>query len=92
MFHYNQGETIYKYYRGMSTKEVQRDWKKNKITTSEGISKYNKVEYSLSSWCENFTDYLRSAMSYTDSKTLNDFIGKADFINITQNAFNRFNK
>jgi len=89
---YNNGQDVYKYYRGMSTKEVQRDWNKEKITTSEGISGYNKVEYTLSSWCENFTDYLKSAMSYTNSKTLDDFIGKAEWVHITQNAFNRFNK
>ena len=26
------------------------------------------------------------------SKTLDDFIGEADFVKITQNSFNRFNK
>ena len=45
---FNDGADVYKYYRGMSTKEVQRDWNKKNITTSEGIVKYNKVEYTLS--------------------------------------------
>lgn len=89
---YDEGYDLYKYFRGMSTKEVQRLWKNSKIKTSEGIVKYNKVEYTLSGWCENFIDYLRSAMSYSNSRNLDEFIGKAKWVLITQNAFNRFNK
>lgn len=87
-----QGIDIYKYYRGMSTKEVQKTWNKKKLTTSEGISKYNKVEYRLDEWCENFSDYLKSAMSYTHSYDLGEFIGNINFVKISVNAFNRFNK
>ena len=83
---------IYKYYRGMSTKEVQRDWGKKVLTTSEGISMYNKVEYKLDGWVENLTDYLMSTMSYCGKRKLEDFIGGVDFVRITQQAFNRFNK
>jgi IMP dehydrogenase/GMP reductase len=82
---------MYKKFRGMSTKEVQKKWGKNKITTSEGISKYNKVEYTLEKWIENFKDYLRSAMSYTDSKTLDEF-KESEYIFITENAIKRYNK
>lgn len=83
---------VYKYYRGMSTKEVQRDWGRTDLQTSEGISKYNKVEYTLSGWTENFKDYLRTNMSYCGSLTLDEFIGKVEYIMVTQNAFNRYNK
>ena len=38
---------MYKKFRGMSTKEVQKKWGKQKLTTSEGIIKYNKVEYTM---------------------------------------------
>ena len=31
-------------------------------------------------------------MSYSDARNLNEFIGKADFELITENAYNRFNK
>ena len=86
------GNAVYKYYRGMSTKEVQKFWKKEKLTTGEGISKYNKVEYSLYGWTENFVDYLKSAMSYCNSKRIDDFSGGAKWVKITQNSFNRFNK
>jgi GMP reductase len=83
---------IYKYYRGMSTKEVQKSWNKSELKTGEGITKYNKVDYTLEGWCENFTDYLKSAMSYTDSRCLEDFIGEVKWEVISQNSFNRFNK
>lgn len=89
---FNDGVDLYKYYRGMSTKEVQKSWNKPEIKTSEGIARYNKIEYKLSSWCENFTDYLKSAMSYSNGKYLEEFIGEAKWIKITQNAFNRYNK
>jgi len=89
---YKTGQTLYKYYRGMSTKEVQKVWERKELKTGEGISKYNKVEYTLAGWRENFTDYLRSAMSYSNSRTLEEFIGEAQWVKISQNAFNRFNK
>jgi IMP dehydrogenase len=89
---FEEGVDIYKYYRGMSTKEVQKSWNRSELKTGEGITKYNKVEYSLNGWVENFTDYLKSAMSYTDSKNLQDFIGEVRWEVISQNSFNRFNK
>jgi NAD(P)H-dependent flavin oxidoreductase YrpB (nitropropane dioxygenase family) len=81
-----------KKFRGMSTKEVQKSWNKSELKTGEGITKYNKVDYTLEGWCENFTDYLKSAMSYTDSRSLEDFIGEVRWEVISQNSFNRFNK
>lgn len=89
---FSEGIDVWKYYRGMSTKEVQKSWNRKELKTGEGISKYNKVEYTLSGWRENFTDYLRSAMSYSNSRTLEEFIGQAQWVKISQNAFNRFNK
>jgi len=89
---FNDGGEIYKYYRGMSTKEVQKSWNRKELKTGEGITKYNKVEYTLDGWRENFTDYLKSAMSYTDSRTLIDFIGEVQFEKITPNAYLRFSK
>jgi IMP dehydrogenase/GMP reductase len=88
---FKEGDDIYKYYRGMSTKEVQKSWSRKELKTGEGISKYNKVEYTLAGWCENFTDYLKSAMSYTNSRNLEDF-KKSRWVQISKNAFNRFDK
>jgi len=81
-----------KKFRGMSTKDVQKKWNKEKIKTSEGISKKQKVEYTISQWVENFEDYLRSTMSYSNAKNLNEFIGEVETIQISDKAYERFNK
>lgn len=83
---------LYKTFRGMSTKEVQKSWGKEDLTTSEGIVKRNEVEYTIEGWVRNFEDYLRSAMSYTGKKELHHFIGGVNFNFITQNSFKRFDK
>jgi hypothetical protein len=75
----------------MSTKEVQKKWGRDKLITSEGITKYNKVEYSLNKWIENLQDYLKSAMSYTNSRNLEEF-KDTEYIFITENALNRYYK
>jgi len=62
------------------------------LKTSEGIETTREVKYTVKGWTKNFTDYLRSTMSYTNSKTLEDFIGKAEWIKITGKSYNRFNK
>jgi hypothetical protein len=82
---------LYKSFRGMSTKEVQKKWGRKVLKTSEGITKFNKVEYSVSQWVINFNDYLSSAMSYTNSINLENF-KESKFVFITENALNRFNK
>ena len=83
---------VKKKYRGMSTKAVQRSWGKTKLVTAEGITKFQKVEYTLDQWVENFTDFLKSDMSYSNAKKLADFIGNAEYCQITKNAYDRFNK
>ena len=80
-----------KSFRGMSTKEVQIKWGRTNLKTSEGITKINDVEYTIEQWTENFTDYLKSAMSYTNSRTLDEF-RESEFVFITENALKRFNK
>lgn len=83
---------LYKHFRGMSTKEVQKAWGKNELTTSEGVVRRNEVKYTVEGWVNNFESYLRSAMSYTGKKELHHFIGGVNFNNITLNSFRRFNK
>ena len=75
----------------MSTKEVQKKWGRQVLKTSEGISKFNKVEYTVPQWVNNFNDYLSSAMSYTNSINLDSF-KESQHEHITQNALNRFYK
>jgi len=82
---------LYKSFRGMSTKEVQKKWGREVLKTSEGISKFNKVEYTVPQWVNNFNDYLSSAMSYTDSINLDSF-REAKYEHITENALKRFYK
>jgi len=86
------GFPIKKKYRGMSTKAVQRSWGRTQLVTAEGITKYQKVEYNLFQWVENFKDYLRSNMSYCGAKNLEEFIGETEYVFITELARKRFEK
>jgi IMP dehydrogenase/GMP reductase len=86
------GRKFLKKFRGMSTKEVQKSLGRVHLKTSEGITKMQPVEYTIKGWTENFTDYLKSAMSYTDCLSLGEFVGKVRFNLITKNAFDRFHK
>jgi len=89
---FNKGFPIKKKFRGMSTKEVQKDWGRTELKTSEGVIRYRNVEYTLQQWVNNFEHYLKSAMSYSDSRELLEFIGLAQTNQITDNAYKRFNK
>lgn len=91
---FNNHKILLKNYRGMSTKEVQKDWGRSgdELRTSEGIKKLNKVEYTLEGWTNNFIDYLRSNMSYVNARNLHEFIGKPELIEMSDAAFNRFFK
>jgi IMP dehydrogenase/GMP reductase len=89
---FNVDIPLYKVFRGMSTKEVQKAWGREELKTSEGVVRTHQVEYTLKSWVENFTSYLKSAMSYTDKKELPHFIGGVTTNLISENSFNRFNK
>ncbi len=71
--------TVWKENFGMSTKIAQGLINKangadvKRLKTSEGLLKYQKVEYDLPGWAENETDFLKSAMSYTNSRTLEEY-------------------
>ncbi len=86
------GGKLFKQFRGMSTKEVQKTWNKNEIKTSEGVVRNWPVEYTVGGWVENFNHYLRSAMSYSNSKTLDEFKRTAKFNVISENSLRRFTK
>jgi hypothetical protein len=86
------GIDLYKEYRGMSTKAVQKDWGRTTLKTSEGIVKFNKVEYTLGGWVENFSDYLKTALSYSNKENISDFRGNVEIAHITLNALRRFDK
>ena len=85
-------KTLKKSFFGMASKKAQELMHGEKIRTSEGIEKIVEVKYALKQWVDNFTDYLRSAMSYTNAKTLNDFITNTDTIVISNNTYMSVNK
>ena len=89
---FDLGLPVKKQFYGMSTKLAQKKMGKTEFKTSEGVVRYRKVEYKLYDWIENFEHYLRSAMSYSNARTLDEFIGQVDYRFITENAFNRFKK
>lgn len=88
----DRGMKVHKKFRGMSTKEVQKDWGVENPKTSEGIVKYQEVEYTIGGWVNNFESYLRSAMSYTNAKSLKEFCGEVELMRISGNALKRFKK
>jgi IMP dehydrogenase/GMP reductase len=91
-FLYGKGFVITKKFRGMSTKEVQKKWGNSTLKTSEGVVRYRPVEYKLSTWVNNFSDYLKSAMSYTNCNEIEQFIGKVKYNKISYQAYMRYNK
>lgn len=67
--------TLFKKYRnyyGMSTKLSQKITGGDGNKTSEGISKPVEVKYSVTKFIDNAESYLRSCMTYTNSKSLDD--------------------
>ncbi|MBQ0113701.1 MAG: IMP dehydrogenase [Bacteroidales bacterium] len=78
-------------YYGMSTKRAQLETGNTILKTSEGIERVIPVTYTLAGWTENFIHYLRSAMSYTDSRTLQEF-KNAQYCIISQASYNAFFK
>jgi hypothetical protein len=79
---------VWKEYYGMSTKIAQSKIDPNaKLKTSEGKVQRQKVEYSIKQWAENETDYLRSAMSYTNSRTLSEY-QDSEWVRLTHKSYN----
>lgn len=78
-------------YRGMSTKEAQKAMGNTVLKTAEGRSVPVTKLYTLSGWVENFDAYLRSAMSYCDSRDLREFREKAICQVISPNSSSQIN-
>jgi IMP dehydrogenase/GMP reductase len=89
---FKNGVKMFKLFRGMSTKEAQIAMGKTVLKTSEGVTRMQPVEYTISGWADNFKSYLSSAMSYSNATTLDQFIGKAEWNMITANSYERFKK
>lgn len=83
---------LYHKFYGMASKEGMNDLHLKKHT-AEGICKYIPIKYnSIAQWSENMADYLRSAMSYCNVKTLDKFINRPQWILLSNNAQNAINK
>jgi len=78
-------------YRGMSTKEAQKAMGNTVLKTAEGRSINIVKQYTLAGWVENFDSYLRSAMSYCDSRDLKEFRQKAICQVISPNSSSQIN-
>lgn len=87
------GEVVdgFRDYYGMSTRRAQEEFRSNQSKTSEGITFKVPIEYTLEGWCDNFISYLRSAMSYTNSRDLQD-LKAAETILISPLARNSYFK
>ncbi len=78
-------------YYGMSTKLAQREMGSTTLKTSEGKFETMKKEYTLQGWAENMEDYLKSAMSYCNSRNLHEFREKAVCQVISPNSSKKIN-
>lgn len=70
----------YRLYYGMSTKMAQKMTGGSGNTTAEGIAKPILVEYPVAKWAENMAAYMRSCMSYTGCKTIEEMREKTELI------------
>ena len=82
----------YRKYYGMSTKKAQAEISGEAHKTAEGIETLVPIKYTLARWCDNFISYLRSAMSYCNSRTLIEFKKNARIEQISANAFQAYYK
>ena len=87
----HNGDRVRKYY-GMSTKKAQTEISGEATKTAEGIETLVPIKYTLAGWCDNFISYLRSAMSYCNSRTLDQFRQNAKIKQISNNSFNSYFK
>ena len=62
----------YRLYYGMSTKYAQKLTGGSGNITAEGISRPIPVEYPIAKWAENMAAYMKSCMSYTGCRTIDE--------------------
>ena len=77
-------------YYGMSTKVAQKEFGKEGNKTEEGIHSIVPISWYLDTWISEFTDYLKSAMSYTNHKGLETFVGGVLWDTLSPTAIRTF--
>lgn len=70
----------YREYYGMSTKRAQKECGNVCSKTSEGVVRPVPVEYPIAKWTDNMKSFLASAMSYTDSKNIDELRENTELI------------
>lgn len=85
-------EIFVKEYYGQSSEEGQKDRFGKVKSAPEGVKIYLYSPYTYTQFVQQFESYLRSAMSYNGSFTLDEFIGKVRWNVQTLSEFNSYNK
>lgn len=70
----------YRLYYGMSTKKAQKLTGGKGTTTAEGIARPIPVEYPIAKWADNMAAYMRSCMSYTGCRTIEEMRNETELI------------
>lgn len=70
----------YREYYGMSTKRAQKECGNVCSKTSEGVDVPVPVEYPIAKWADNMKSFLASAMSYTNSKDIDELRENTELI------------
>ena len=96
----NVSDRLYREYFGMSTEKAQYlvheasgyESDEFEIKHSEGQHKFVHIDYPISEWVMDFEHALRSSMSYSNAKNLDEFIGKVKFDYMTPVTYNAYMK
>lgn len=78
--HYLTKSKPFREYYGMSTKRAQKECGNVCSKTSEGVVRPVMVEYPIAKWADNMKSFLASAMSYTDSKNIDELRENTELI------------
>ena len=73
---------IWKAYRGMASKEAQADWR-GRYSSYEGISTRIPYQGKVANILEDLVRGIRSGLSYSGARTIEELQVKAEFINQT---------
>jgi len=69
----------YKEYRGMASKEAQRDWR-GKSSTPEGVATMVPYKGAVADILKDIDGGIRSGLSYTGARSIKELQNRADFI------------
>ena len=64
----------------MSTKMAQLKTGGKGNVTAEGIARPIPIEYSIDKWADNMESYVKSCMSYTGSRTIQELRDETELI------------